>query len=143
MLSNRYRPTNRRIIELEEENRRLQLRLREAQQGLSGNQGENDTPATTIELSTALGDDASRSLPESGRRRPSRDFQAHESLREPVPAEAPQINQMGYHGPTSALFDENPRDLRASSSPSRPDQYTKCILVAEAARQRMLFHSCF
>ncbi|KAL2858590.1 fungal-specific transcription factor domain-containing protein [Aspergillus pseudoustus] len=135
------RPTNSRIRQLERENQRLralsaETRPHEASStgnvvrvGANGSTysgGVRVPSAANVESqSLLLAHDYHHELPAKG---------TNHRL-----AEIPQTGQPGYHGPTSALYDETREFCERSSSPSPSNPSTEPhddLLVAEAAKQR-------
>lgn len=151
MLSVHARPSNSRIQELEEENRRLHARLgspTDAQRGQSHAESSSDKPRE----SKSPHPDSARSHVtkyDSGnpvwfRKRSLEESQLGKRANHEHGSEA-QRGESNYYGLTSTLFDDSPNDPRNVESvavdPQMPLEWVKRGLMAEATRQRELFRS--
>ncbi|KAH8898651.1 hypothetical protein GQ53DRAFT_710559 [Thozetella sp. PMI_491] len=147
------RPTNKRIKELEDENRRLSGLLKQLS---TAEEDSRDATPSILHASTASGLESQTIEAEpSSSRAFDHDLQ-HQIEHETFPgeirrehsgteatpvAEAPQNNHSSYHGPTSVLFDESLRiqqNFSVNDRAAEDTEQTRCRLVAETARQRQL-----
>ncbi|CZR55906.1 uncharacterized protein PAC_05794 [Phialocephala subalpina] len=153
------RPTNRRILQLEEENRRLRERTRRLEQRASQEnrpkvQQTSETLLSRSPIEQDNQDDWSSdhgqgiekqisNVPEnfSGNLSGLAEHTVTSIVVCPA-AESPETSQSSYHGPTSALFDENLRPREYDSGEdrisSKNTEWVRCMLVAETAKQRQL-----
>ncbi|CAH0055836.1 unnamed protein product, partial [Clonostachys solani] len=134
------RPTNRRIKELEEENQRLRQLLQETQKdrqetNVSSNHSSSSAQVALESTQRQWSTEDSLEPPASS----SREELGSETSPSLL-AEAPQMNQASYHGPTSVLFDNLSRlNVKGSDEdfPTSDSHNIRCMLVAESAKQRM------
>ncbi|KAJ0415204.1 fungal-specific transcription factor domain-containing protein [Aspergillus carlsbadensis] len=134
------RPTNSRIRQLERENQRL-LDLSEARlpHEASANRSilyqDCCAPSSSVEEPSSRGiESASFPAAPGSNLYPLSPRRAEHHL-----AEIPQTTQTGYHGPTSAMYDETRAPNERLASPSPPDRAIESqddCLIAEAAKER-------
>lgn len=134
------RPTNRRIKELEDENQRLRQLLQEAQK--DGQEANVSSTHSSSSAQVAL-ESTQRQWSAEDSLEPPASSTREELASETSPnllAEAPQMDQASYHGPTSVLFDNLSRlNVKGADEdfPTSDSNNIRCMLVAESARQRM------
>jgi hypothetical protein len=144
MLTSVDRPSNARIIRLEEENRRLQESLSRLGMLISSEGKDTATTPSSSPLTVATRGPSNTpaviaaDLPETSKSLTS------SSPAPPVSFSADRESR--YHGPTSALFDEtssNPETrLNPTAVPNVPEAWIQNKLLGQTARQRMsrVFH---
>uniref|UniRef100_A0A8H7NHS4 Xylanolytic transcriptional activator regulatory domain-containing protein n=1 Tax=Bionectria ochroleuca TaxID=29856 RepID=A0A8H7NHS4_BIOOC len=127
--------------ELEDENQRLRQLLQEAQKD-----GQETNVSSTHSSSSAQVtlESTQRQWSAEDSLEPPASSTREELASETSPsllAEAPQMNQASYHGPTSVLFDNLSRlNVKGTDEdfPTSDSNNIRCMLVAESARQRQL-----
>jgi type II secretory pathway component PulJ len=148
ILSVHARPSDSRIQELEEENRRLHARLGSpmgARRGQSHAESSNDKPleSKSPHLDSARSDVTKydNRNPEWFRKRSPEESQSEERPNQKHRSQA-QRGESNYYGLTSTLFDDSPNNPRNVESvavdPQMPLEWVQRGLMAEATRQREL-----
>lgn len=143
VLNARGRPSNSRIQELEEENKRLHARLgsplNRQSDSLSNKPPEPKSPLPDAARSSLSGHNSKN--PEWFRKKPLEDTRPEKRANHENGSDT-QRGESNYYGLTSTLFDDSPNDPRSveigAVDPQIPLEWVQRGLMAEATRQREL-----